>query len=167
MGDGIVLIVSIFGGKQGVRRCIYLPGIVHHRVVKTGPSHHAQPVGDLPLESTVEGISVGCVLKEIAVGLPVRVLRSVKEVQIPELGHDALGRIPSLIYLILGDVRAAREKINRDKRVVVLPLYGRIALVLLHVACAQIEGKLVLDQFGGIAHRHIVSVVYIVRDDSP
>ena len=45
-------------------------------------------------------------------------------------------------------------------------LNGRVALVLTHVACADIEGKFILHELGCVADSEVVSVVGIVRDDA-
>ena len=166
MHDGVVLIVTELGSIELVGRSVNLSGIVHYGVVQTGTASNGHPFGDVPFQCSGEGVSVSCILEQLAVGDPPGVLDAGDELQGPELLHIAGIGIVSLINLVLGYIVSTWEKICRYKRVVIQTLDCRVALVLTHVACAHVESKLVLHELSGVAYREVVSVVGIVRDDT-
>ncbi len=91
------------------------------------------------------------VLEKLPVGLPVRVLYSVHELQRPELPHIAGIGVISLVNLVFGDIISPREQVCGHERVVIKSLDGRVALVLSHVASADIKDELVFNELRRVA----------------
>ena len=163
----VVEVVSVFRSEEQVRRSRDLARVVHHHVVRAHAAREAQPVEQVPFQRRMERIAVRGILEDLAVDHPVGILDAVDEFQAPELLAVTQIRVVALVDLIFPDIVPAREEVDADERVVVDTLNQRVAAVLLHVGGTQVERQFVLDQFGRVAHREVVTVVDVVRDDAP
>ena len=102
-------------------------------------------------------------------GNPIRILHAqVTAFQVvrPELFHKFRGGIVTLENTIGVEVRPAGEKINRNQRVGVDTLIGHVLILLIDVAGRSIQTQLVFQEIGRIAKCEVVTVVFIIGNDT-
>ena len=163
----LIAIVAILRGKLQVGTCIVFRLVLYIIIIVLHTSGQRQPVGDIPLQRSRQGIAQLVVGEVVALGNPIGVLHrhSLTSVR-PVLHGKVTVGVVTLEILNSIPVGTGGEQIQRNQRVEILSLRNHVVLLDARHHVAQVEGHLVVEQLGGIAHREVVTVEVVVVDNT-
>ena len=150
-------------GKLLVGSGVNLAFEEHMRIVHAEACGGVQPVGNLVGQPHVEHVAALLVGSHIAVGSPVRVLRSVGR-----FGHRPVlyGKLTAVIITLKSldvfKVFSPREEVGSHHRIPVLSLRHHVAVFLLHIRRAQVELQFILEEGGSVADSEVQTVVRVI-----
>ena len=162
-------VVTAFGvvGKVAERTGVAFVGRLGVRVVNAYAAAEGQVRKHLIGELCAHHVAVLVAFAEVAVVNPVGVLDcEVVCTVTPVLSGDLAGRIVNLVCANLAPVVAAGEEVSAHDRVHIRALVDHVAVGLIDVACVEVKGHLVVEEFRRVADVEVVTVVAVVRNDA-